>query len=714
MCRRATLLSHPFVFALLGYQLLSMLGTQLIEFLVYDRAAARYSGSAEIARFFSLFTVALNGVDIVFLALLAGYLVRRYGMRFGLVANSSVVALLVVGVVVVGLTSNSLSLALFSFVCSARIGDIALTDGVTRTAINTAYQALPSQERLSVQAFVEGVGVPVAIGVTGVILLVLDGVLDIGTNALLAVVAAVAVAWSAAGIVVYRRYQHALLDTLRRRALDPSALNIDDDATLAVLDRLVASDDEHDARLGLEVLSGHPALAPRLEAMTAARFPSMRAEALRQLARTDPSAAARRGRIATTDPAADVRAMAVRLLAASPEPEDIALVERAADDASPKVRLMALARTAAGGDRDAVARFDKAVSTALTAGDVEARLATVAAVGAMPSRRAPLLQHLLTDGDPAVAAAACVAAVETGDPELLRVVVACLADATRASGAGEALRRAGPELTAIVDARLSAPDGWTDAALVRLVRCCRDLSADDAAVLVSKHALHLSRDVGLAVLTVLGPQLSHADDGVSLATDAVLRSDATHTARVLHALALVEDEPRADSLRAALADELVLLQARVAAVLSLRHDPAVIEQAARWLHTAANDAALALETLDVTLTPVEKALALPVLQAPGGLQQRLEDLGRHIEIPTGTLDELLSDIVTDDDDHWRRPWLQACALHLAVAVGVPGLDRLVADAATADPDDPNGVVVVETAAWAASAGGAGSPVISAT
>ena len=56
-----TLLLRPFVFLLLSYQVLSMFGTQLIDFLVYDRAAARYATSAELARFTSVFTVPAGG-----------------------------------------------------------------------------------------------------------------------------------------------------------------------------------------------------------------------------------------------------------------------------------------------------------------------------------------------------------------------------------------------------------------------------------------------------------------------------------------------------------------------------------------------------------------------------------------------------------------------------------------------------------------------------
>ena len=52
---------------------------------------------------------------------------------------------------------------------------IALTDGMTRSAINTSYQALDAPLRLRAQTVVEAAGVPVALGFVGVLLLGVPG-----------------------------------------------------------------------------------------------------------------------------------------------------------------------------------------------------------------------------------------------------------------------------------------------------------------------------------------------------------------------------------------------------------------------------------------------------------------------------------------------------------------------------------------------------------
>ena len=178
-----TLFVPGLVLLLLVYQVLSAMGSQVVDFLLFDRAAAQYSGD-DLTRFLSAYTAVLNLADILFLALLAGPLMRRFGLRLGLVLNPAVVtAVLAVMAVVAGAGAGAFGLLVLAGVL--RVADIAATDGTTRTSINASFQVVPVEERLAVQAVVEGIGVPVAMGATGVFLLVLN-LLDLGTGAVIA------------------------------------------------------------------------------------------------------------------------------------------------------------------------------------------------------------------------------------------------------------------------------------------------------------------------------------------------------------------------------------------------------------------------------------------------------------------------------------------------------------------------------------------------
>ena len=109
----------------------------------------------------------LNLADILFLALLAGPLMRRFGLGSAY-PNPAVVAAMLAVMAIVAAGPGAASFGLFVLAGVLRIADIAATDGTTRTSINAAYQIVPVEERLAVQAVVEGIGVPVAIGATGV------------------------------------------------------------------------------------------------------------------------------------------------------------------------------------------------------------------------------------------------------------------------------------------------------------------------------------------------------------------------------------------------------------------------------------------------------------------------------------------------------------------------------------------------------------------
>ena len=197
----------------------------------------------------------MNVVSIAFLVLVAGPLMRRYGLRLGISANpvvllaASVVMLVVLGV------SGGASVALLVAVSAARILDIALTDGTTRTSINAMYQVLPERLRLPAQATIEGTGVPVAISASGLLVLALNA-LPSPLTAIVVTTVLVCAAWVWTGVLLHRAYGPALVDVLReRRLLDgPVALG-GTSADLHTAERLLESPDPRSARLGLELVS---------------------------------------------------------------------------------------------------------------------------------------------------------------------------------------------------------------------------------------------------------------------------------------------------------------------------------------------------------------------------------------------------------------------------------------------------------------------------
>ena len=139
----------------------------------------------------------------------------------------------------------------FVLAAVARLADIVLTDGTTRTSVNATFQMVPVADRLAVQAFVEGVGVPVAIGVTGAVLLLIN-LGGLGAGAVIVFGVLVSVVWTVSGAGMYRSYRRALANEMRREPVLATSVAIDQND--AALQALLRSEDAREVRLGLDLL----------------------------------------------------------------------------------------------------------------------------------------------------------------------------------------------------------------------------------------------------------------------------------------------------------------------------------------------------------------------------------------------------------------------------------------------------------------------------
>ncbi|MBK5287721.1 MAG: hypothetical protein JJE46_04560 [Acidimicrobiia bacterium] len=261
-----SLIRNRFLLLLVTFQMLSAVESQWLDFLVFDRAAERYHDSAELARFVSRFSAIAYGADILFLLVCAGWLLRKFGLRYGLAANAVGVLSVVAALLVAGALQGSFATIVFVLVVAARVTDLTLSDGAARTSMSAAYQAVPSRLRSVTQAAVEGLAVPVAIGASGVVLLVVQAVGAIDGPALPVLTVVVLTIWTVVAVLAYQEYRVSLLANLRGRTLEQSDLTLEGEGSLLAIDRLVDSDDERDVRLGLDILAraDHPELVPRL------------------------------------------------------------------------------------------------------------------------------------------------------------------------------------------------------------------------------------------------------------------------------------------------------------------------------------------------------------------------------------------------------------------------------------------------------------------
>ncbi len=628
------LLTNRLVALILAYQLLSAAVTQLLDYMVWNRAAARFPDPSELAQFQGVFGAIINVVSVLFVVTLGGWMLTRFGLGLGLAANPLGVLVLLVATVVVGYLVGPAALVFFVLVCAQQVTDITLTDGSTRTSINATYQALPPRERVRAQTLVEGAGVPLALGFVGILLIGFD-VLGLGVRAVGVITLLLSGVWLASAALAYREYGVNLRAVLTKRPWDPVALRIDDAASRAAVDEMLASPDPHDVGLALDALvdagddvSGYvlalladPGPAQRelgLEMAAGAGYrelPAVAAEVHRLLGDPDPG-------VALWAAAAMVRRGAGRggpgrttwvVAAASADAEEVHRALRAATALPdpfyvPYLLGMAAARSASADVLDALAAH---------ADHLAPRVEGLLADSSVPQHVRQRIVHALGRAGTPEARDLLVAHLGDGDPGIVEAAASCLV----AVGHRESPERLDlrPKLLAVAD---------------RVDRCLR-------------------------------------------------------------VLLLLDDRPDHEPLRHALRDEVAAGARRVEVLLDLVHDARAIRSGVAALASSVErDRSTALEMLEVT---VGRSLAGTVLAL---VDPAPDDAARHrllalfTEQPTRSLGGWLENLVRDDAEFWRDPWLRACAMY-AVPSELPGEARTLVGPFVTDLDRD----VAETARW---------------
>lgn len=263
-----------------GYQLLAAAVTQLLDYMVWERAAYHFPDPSDLARFQGLYGTLINLVALAFVFGVAGRLLVRFGEQGGLVSNPLGLVVLLGVATVVGVTAGDGAIAFFVVICAQQVAHLALVDGMTRAATNTAYQALDPSSRLRAQTVVEAAGVPIALGFVGALLLVFRFT-DLGVVVVVAVTLVLTVVWLVVALLAYRRYREGVLALVTARPWEPLDL-VDSDHE--VVSRMLASGDVRDVMAGLSAVSGRRRLpAAEVAVLMASADPYVRLAAVCEL-----------------------------------------------------------------------------------------------------------------------------------------------------------------------------------------------------------------------------------------------------------------------------------------------------------------------------------------------------------------------------------------------------------------------------------------------
>lgn len=676
--RLGPLLRDRYLQLIIAVFVLLIVGIYIVDNLFYGQAERIFPGEDALAGFLGQFFGLYGALSLAMQLFVSGRVLSRFGVQPILLATPAGLLALMAIFALTG-TLGDWPVALFWIAAAAEMFRLVM-DAVDVAATNVLYQPLPDKQRTQAQTVVDGIIYPLAIGLAGLVLLLLTGVLRLEPVQLAYVVLPLFAAWLALAAALGRAYPTQLREALSGRRLGGTNLPRPDRSTLDALQQGLASPQPGVVLYTLDLLAENApeALDGQLPALLSHPEREVRLATLRWIERLGLKAAIPliRDRL-TAEGSRPVQAATLRTLAALGDGAGFDVVAPYLDHKEPALRHGAVVGLLSSGELEGILLAGETLLGWVRSRRPEERELAAQALGegGIAGFYRPLLA-LLQDEQPAVQRAALTAAGKIRHPNLWPAAVACLAAPQVRSAAVAALAAGAETALPAVEQAFAQPGQRRDVA-ARLARVCGRIGGARAAALLRRNLDWpdvLVRSEVLAALARCGPQ---ADAAGRARVQEALRAEAEQAAWTLAGLRdLAEGNggaPQAEArlLRSALERGLARQRERVFDWLMLTYDPQTIREVRGTLVAAARadrevpaqQRDYALEMLEVLLPSNQRAVLRPLVE-PVPPDERLRRLEMLFPQPRLGRDERLAEIIRASEA-WVEPWTRACALAVA-------------------------------------------------
>ncbi len=696
------LLRKRFVALIFIYQFLSSSGTDLVNFIFINRIDAQFKDPDALASFFGNFMAGATLLTLLFLLLAAGRLLNKFGLSFGLMANPGAVTIFIITMTVVGIIIGPGAVFFFWLAVSSRILDFILTIGTTNTATKATYQALPDNERDIVQTAVTGIGIPLSTGFAGLSLLIIGAFPKLTIIHVVVYALIICFLWMVSSFFVYKDFADSLLKNLSRRNIREADLTLEDASSLVVIERLVRSSKIAEVRLALDMLekAAHPTLGDRLVDILAQSDPEIQVEALKrvEVLKLDSALAVVQSVLEQTS-IPEVKGAALRAFCALTDMDIVEVAGEFLDSSEPEIRVSATVGLLRYGGIPGVLAAGQAIEALKHSPDPNQRTLLARVIGDVGVRNffQPLIS-LLGDEDDDVRLAALNAAEMVPHPRILTNVVPNLAYAKTRSAASAALAASGATILPIVDKALKGETDYDEDTVIRLVRVCGQIpgsAGGQAILLLKQHIDHPDDDIQNQVLTTLSRMDYRSTSSEIDSISSTLRGEVEHGLRILITKQDISSDDALKPLHSLLDYEFTQARKRVFFLLSYIYDKHAILRAEEMLaYGDRGQKALAIETLDVTISSDLKNLIFPLIDDSKSPESRINQISKEFDLSSKEQSGRLQEIIIDKKV-WSHGWTRASAIYAAAKMDLIDLVDSIEDA-LAIPENP----IRETAAWA--------------
>ena len=663
---------------LLLFTLFSFSALAFLEYGFLSGVQNRFRNDGEIAPFLGLFFGAGKALNIIARAFISGRFIRRYGLLVGLTLLPVVLLALSLAIIGVPLIASDERWPLLLFGCAVLFSEV-LRGPLANTAYLILFQPLPPKRRLAAHLLAKAKGEPLALIIAGTALVVITGFTD-SILYVSIVLGALMLGWILVSVLVEREYVQVVRESLRKRVLRGSSLELSDPTTMAILESRIRSDDPAEAIYALSLLAqgGHESLEEYLLELAAHQSSSVRIEALRKidelrLGAAEPLLA----EMIASETDTRIRGYAITVYCIIAGERAVPVVSEMLEDAQTDIAGGAMIGLLRNGSLQGVIAAGQRLMSITTSPSPSERALAAHVIGEVgnPGFYHPLLP-LLDDPDRLVSEAAIRACGGVGNPALIEPLSRALLKPGVAEAAAAALVRHG-EIALPAIRRMF--EGSNDPKVLRRIcRIAERIGGDDATQLLVGAFLHGRRDVRDQATTsiALGVYSTTLTDAMP-AVDAV-RSELADAAVLLMEIRQIE-RAHADSALPVLSGlhyELARLRNRILLLLSLAFDRRSILRARDRL--SSQDVGLranAIEILELSVPRYLVDVVLPLFEERDHEQQyvRLTSSFPHATLaPASCLEEI---IVNTSGRH--APWTRACALRLAHAGNALELEPLL-------------------------------------
>ncbi|HCK09979.1 MAG: hypothetical protein CME21_22630 [Gemmatimonadetes bacterium] len=430
----SSLLGNTQIRAIVALMLASTVALTLVDY-QFKAGAKEYTD--DLAGFFGLFYGVASAVSLV----IQLFIVHRVLQKGGVFAGLAVLpAALVLTSATAWVTQS------FDWTVANKFAVQIFAFTIDSAALQMLYLGVARQTRSQARALAEGIGKPVATGVTGLCL-----ILGASTSALYqlaAVATIVSVVWVVLTRINHNAYIKALVDSLGNKRFDASGETSEiQDVALErhIRDSLEsASEEEIVYLLGILPTLDQVDWSDKYREMLTKKDPRIKIASLSYL-KTHGGDQDLPGIVSLLNHQdAKVREGAIDAIDALGSPEHLAQVESRLEDPAPETRAAAIASLINSEDLDRLLSAGSALRTMLASSSTVDRVAAAHALGRL--QRGGLVRpliSLLQDEETVVVQSALEACLQHRDPKLIPAITPLLANPKVAALAGDALAEFG-------------------------------------------------------------------------------------------------------------------------------------------------------------------------------------------------------------------------------------------------------------------------------